>query len=280
MTREEQLVFCKQCINRKMDMQSGLLCGLTNEKADFEESCDDFVKDESVKEEPIALTDYFVEGKLLPNQRRARNIITVFWINLFLTLIGIISGALQYDLIKRAMDGEFISEQEAVLNDLRESIIGFTQIAILIISVVLFLNWFRRSYANLHRLGIKGLSQRESMAVWSWFIPFVNLVQPFQIMKELFAQTQKWLSENVVGFKANSYGILLGFWWASWLFTNIIGNIAGRITWNAETTSDFQSATGINIISDSIDVIAILLVIQVIRKMSYMESMIQENVKD
>ena len=54
MTREEQLIFCKKCTNRKMDMQQGLICSLTGEKANFEIECPDFNLDESVK---VALND-------------------------------------------------------------------------------------------------------------------------------------------------------------------------------------------------------------------------------
>lgn len=49
MTREEHLVFCKKCTNRTMDLQQGLLCNITGEKADFEKTCENFQK-EAVKE--------------------------------------------------------------------------------------------------------------------------------------------------------------------------------------------------------------------------------------
>lgn len=50
MTREEQLVFCKKCTNRKLDMQQGLLCGLTDQKADFNLKCSTFNLDEEAEE--------------------------------------------------------------------------------------------------------------------------------------------------------------------------------------------------------------------------------------
>ena len=53
MTREEQLVFCKKCLNRKMDMKQGLICNLTGEKATFQNECPDFKRDETVKEVPL-----------------------------------------------------------------------------------------------------------------------------------------------------------------------------------------------------------------------------------
>lgn len=45
MTREQHLVFCKKCTNRKIDFQRGLLCGLTNEMAAFENTCLSYVED-------------------------------------------------------------------------------------------------------------------------------------------------------------------------------------------------------------------------------------------
>jgi len=46
MTRDQQLQFCKKCIHREMDMKTGLLCGLTGEKANFISNCPTYVIDE------------------------------------------------------------------------------------------------------------------------------------------------------------------------------------------------------------------------------------------
>ncbi len=53
MTREDQLFFCKKCLNRKMDMKQGLICNLTEVKAAFQSECPDFKLDETVKEKPL-----------------------------------------------------------------------------------------------------------------------------------------------------------------------------------------------------------------------------------
>ena len=47
--RSEQLKICQTCTNRKMDFSRGLLCGLTEEFADFEDNCEQFVADEDLK---------------------------------------------------------------------------------------------------------------------------------------------------------------------------------------------------------------------------------------
>ncbi|MCT4589371.1 MAG: hypothetical protein N4A71_16220 [Carboxylicivirga sp.] len=50
MTRQEQLEFCKKCKNRKKDFQQGLLCSITGEKADFENTCEHYNHDETISE--------------------------------------------------------------------------------------------------------------------------------------------------------------------------------------------------------------------------------------
>jgi hypothetical protein len=53
MTREEQLMFCKKCLNRKMDLKQGIICNLTGQKASFENECPEFKLDDSVKIAPL-----------------------------------------------------------------------------------------------------------------------------------------------------------------------------------------------------------------------------------
>jgi len=42
MTREERMKFCSVCDQSKFDTKTGIVCGLTNAKADFEEECPNF----------------------------------------------------------------------------------------------------------------------------------------------------------------------------------------------------------------------------------------------
>jgi hypothetical protein len=63
MTREEQLVSCKKCLNRKMDLKQNLVCKLTGQEADFETTCPNFAVDETFKE--FALNGNIAANKLV-----------------------------------------------------------------------------------------------------------------------------------------------------------------------------------------------------------------------
>ncbi|MFT6053581.1 MAG: antitoxin component YwqK of YwqJK toxin-antitoxin module [Roseivirga sp.] len=75
MTREEHIVFCKKCTNRKFDPNQGLICRITDKKADFEDECpsfnlDEFVK-ETIQESQVEMPNHeFV--KLLSEERKAQ----------------------------------------------------------------------------------------------------------------------------------------------------------------------------------------------------------------
>lgn len=59
MTREEQLRFCKRCLNRAFSPQKGIICNLTSERATFDDNCNDFLVDESapVRANPLIIKD-------------------------------------------------------------------------------------------------------------------------------------------------------------------------------------------------------------------------------
>lgn len=46
MKREEQIKICKTCKHRKLDMNTGLFCGLTGHNPDFETQCGNLEIDE------------------------------------------------------------------------------------------------------------------------------------------------------------------------------------------------------------------------------------------
>ena len=55
MTLNERLEFCKICKNRHVDFKTGLVCALTNDKPQFEDSCGEFVKDEKEAERKLKM---------------------------------------------------------------------------------------------------------------------------------------------------------------------------------------------------------------------------------
>lgn len=57
MTDKERIQICQVCTNRKMNRNVGLVCGLTDKKPDFEDTCVDFDSDATE-------ADYILRRKL------------------------------------------------------------------------------------------------------------------------------------------------------------------------------------------------------------------------
>ncbi|WP_298901146.1 hypothetical protein [uncultured Psychroserpens sp.] len=51
---KERLRFCKNCVHRKNNLQTGILCGLTDQKPDFDRFCKDYVENTAVIEKERA----------------------------------------------------------------------------------------------------------------------------------------------------------------------------------------------------------------------------------
>ena len=82
-----------------------------------------------------------------------------------------------------------------------------------IAATVVFLTWVHRSIANLPALGSMNCTFTPSGAVWSYFIPFVNLVRGHQVMATIWTESQPpAVNEN--GFYLPRKATIGHAWWA------------------------------------------------------------------
>ena len=213
------------------------------------------------------------------NSKRAKNLIIIFWILTGVTAIGIISGYFELELLKNAQLGEFIDENEANASDLRQGIIGLLQTGLYITSIVLFLNWFRRAYGNLHRLGINYLKHKESMAVWFWFIPILFLFRPVQIMNEIWTQTQEKIKKYNSSYLMKSGGLIIGTWWTLFILSNFVGRYVLKTVFKDDTVEQLIEGSQAMMISDIMQIPEALLVILIVFQLSKMETKLAEEVK-
>ena len=124
-------------------------------------------------------------------------------------------------VLYRLGDGIPVAEAErlAVLARHDDSRVLFWMVSVVV--VIVFLVWQNRVLENL---SVLCLQRRFSTtwALWSWFIPIINLFKPYQAMKEIWEGSHPqslhlddghWQSVPV------RVSRLFGFWWAFWLIT-------------------------------------------------------------
>lgn len=146
-------------------------------------------------------------------------------------------------------------------------LIGITMILrfpIFILTAILFLIWLNRANKNLTPLKAENIEFSSGWAVGWWFIPFANLVKPFQVVREVWCQSDPDFDESL-GFLPNSYQAptFMTLWWACWLISNILLQIFDKID-SSDRTMSLPSSI-IMILSSLCAMIAAFLVIKIVR---------------
>ena len=208
---------------------------------------------------------------LSDNSQRAKNSLIAFYVMAASQVAFLFSTFLQFNLLQRIMKGNY-SQAEAEANDLRHQIIVYTNVAIYIVCIVLFIMWFRRAYYNLVLSGKVYTEFGEGWAAGAWFVPFINLVRPFTIMKEIWVKTQD-ATDNLVTHKKHS---ILGWWWALWIINNIGTNITSRF-FKGSSLDDLLLATELSFVFNLIEMAALFLLVIIIKNVVVFEQNLQQS---
>ncbi|MFT5823765.1 MAG: hypothetical protein ACI8ZM_005028 [Crocinitomix sp.] len=216
-------------------------------------------------------------NRILDNRERAKNLTVAFYIMLGICVVALISDFLEYQLLK----GDYITMvQNADSNDQRQIIIGIIVLIINIVLIVLFIQWFRRAYHNLHKAGEKNLVSTEGWAAGWWFIPFANWFMPYRIMREIWDRTCNYGQSDIddlsdtydasidagAGEVSNDSVNIVNFWWAFWIASNIISTISTQIIQSTSANIEsIQFASLLGLISDVGTIIAIFLAVKMVK---------------
>jgi len=91
-----------------------------------------------------------------------------------------------------------------------------------ILTIIAFSRWLYVAGRNVEEAGLD-LEFTAGSRIWWFFIPFANLVKPFQGMRELWNA-----SHGETPYDTNS--AVIGVWWTLWLVTNIGYTILNKLS--------------------------------------------------
>ncbi len=180
---------------------------------------------------------------------RTRTVLTLCALGLSLTahIAAAIASLFQINLLHRMADGESVTTAEKQFNNLFYSATHFAILAMYIFTVICVLMWMYRAHKNLRPLPQRILLFTPGGAVGWWFCPFLNLVRPFQVMREIYNVSDEGATGELM--ESSSYGI--GLWWFFWIVGNIvstIGNALGRSNALVPTIDDLLTQTWANMV--------------------------------
>lgn len=206
---------------------------------------------------------------LRPNDRRAKNAISMVWAVLALRIVATLFTVIEEGYISKT---SYVDYHILIAFYYGMSASGILFFILFIASAITFIMWFRRAYFNLHQIG-NDLLYGEGWAAGSWFIPVLNLYMPYQIMKDLYTKTNSVLSQNLMTCNKRLPIKYINWWWGLWIITLVLENISFR---SFILDDIYGIASGIDIIVTLLYIPLSFITVKIIKDYSEIEEVLAE----
>ena len=146
---------------------------------------------------------------------------------------------------------------EHAVRDFLEGLTAIVSLGVLVSAPIVYLMWLHRVVRQLNALGVD-VGATPGWAVGYWFIPFVNLVKPFRVLRSIVVE---------LGDEALVASLHMSAWWAMLLLARVLGRIEGRMVmqngWDGPVPI---GAYSVGIGSSLCTIIAALLCVRIVRE--------------
>jgi hypothetical protein len=159
----------------------------------------------------------------------ARSIVTIGALSLhgLGSLILIFACTTRIVLLERVQSHVQVSREDLIASDAFMLWGSRTHVGVMFVAAVAFLLWFYRAYQNLSSFRSGPLRYSASKAAWSFFIPFVNLVRPFSVMRDIWQASDPTLPPFAPSpYTAAPVSPLVPTWWALFLAQGVLAWLA------------------------------------------------------
>jgi hypothetical protein len=144
--------------------------------------------------------------------------------------------------------------------------ISWGQLAVALLAAILWLAWLYGAYANLRALGCGKTRQTPGRAIGFWFMPVIDVIWPYQMVKELWLRSATANAEEELA-PARSPA-LVGAWWMAFLAGGALGLQSMQ---PVGVSQSLLAPTWISLASDALLLVAALLAIAIVRRISRLQ---------
>lgn len=208
--------------------------------------------------------------ELLENEQSKKRVILTTWILVSFVFCFFLIECYDYTLIQGLYAGT-ATQEDATARDRYVRIFVIFYFIVLAVSGFSFINWLDTLYKNLGRAG-GHQSYNEYWAKWAWFVPFMNLYVPYQMMKETHHNMQLLREDEPT---AKPFPIL-GWWWFVFIVSGTIIRTASSMEGNAETEAQLLNATIFSMVGDILLILELVLFVSVVKGLSDEESKLDQ----
>jgi len=153
---------------------------------------------------------------------------------------------------------------QAAAPDARDGAIATIRLAALLGTGIVWLIWLRGAYRNLALVGSKRSRFTTRQAVGYWFIPVVNLVRGYQVMKDLWLRSESMNDRDA--YDDLPAPAFLSTWWGmSWTW-GVLEPVVASTARGARTPLELINATDLGMLVNAAGVVAAVLAIKVVRE--------------
>jgi Domain of unknown function (DUF4328) len=175
--------------------------------------------------------------------------------------ISALAFVMRARLLARIEAGHLVTREQANARDVFVEVTSGLWLLVFLATIVVWLIWQHHAQSNARALTNDGTTFTPGWAVGWWFVPFANLGKPFQSIRELWKA-----SEGGDGWRTRPTWPLIGWWWASWLGYNLIGNVA--LFSRGDTAASLRTGDAIEVASNGLGIVAGVLAIMIVRSVT------------
>jgi hypothetical protein len=205
--------------------------------------------------------------------------LVVFFIGIaVLSIVSIGSNLAQDRLLAEIEQGVTVSQETAEANDSRQMVLALLELGVIVTTSTLFLIWFYRAYRNLPSFGVQELRHRQSWVVGGFFMPVLNLVRPYQVMKEVWWGSDPDLVPGSGKLPRQGAALPLLWWW-SYLIMNMASTIAMQLMLRQDDSlAGLRMATKVDIGASAITIVATIFAAGIVREISVRQAEKRERI--
>jgi len=172
------------------------------------------------------VTDAYAEqldgfsGSYRSASRRASIACVLLGVVAFFALLATVQAGSGLRMVDDLRSGMLIPSEAKEFRD-STALAGLSYLAASLVTSIAFLAWLSRTVDNVPTLRAGRPLVTPQWAIGWWFVPFANLVKPYQIVRDLHDRLATSISSGG--------GWIILAWWVSWVLGTVVSQIAIRL---------------------------------------------------
>src|SRR6266852_6515085 len=156
-------------------------------------------------------------------------------------------------LVRLAAGGALLPD-EAAASAARDRALTLLKLMFFTGAGIAWLLWVHRTYGNLALVGSKRSRFTRRWAMSYWFIPLINLVRAYQVMKDLWLRSDSLNDRDA--YDSLPAPAFFSGWWGTFLTWGVLEWMVTFMERDARTPIELINATDVGILVDAVGVLA------------------------